>query len=179
MNKFAIAASIALAIGAALPAAAQNGTINFEGSVTATTCSITWPGGGTGTDTTITLPTVPVSALATAGDNAGRQPIRLTIGGTDAQCTSGSAALELNPARTANQTNGYLNNTATATPATNVQIALRDGNDAPIDIALPWRSEEIDLSTTRDIEFSAEYRASGAATAGNVAADVGYTMDYR
>lgn len=182
MNKLAIALSAALAIGASFSASAQSGTISFEGAVTSTTCTITWPGsGGSATDPIVTLPTVPTSALAAAGATAGKQPISLVIGGSDAQCTSGLAAIELNPNRDANQTNGYLNNTAaTGAAATNVQIALRDANDAPINISTPWRSAEIDLSVTQQIDFAAEYRSSTAAAgAGNVTASVGYTIDYK
>ncbi|KRG73145.1 hypothetical protein ABB28_12270 [Stenotrophomonas chelatiphaga] len=183
MNKLAIALSAALAIGASFSASAQSGTITFDGEITATTCTITWPGsGGTATDPIVTLPTVPTSALASAGATAGKQAVALVIGGSDAQCTTGHAAIELNPNRDANQTNGYLDNTvaAGAGGATNVQIALRDANDAPINISTPWRSAEIDLSTTKQIDFAAEYRSTTAAAgAGTVAASVGYTIDYK
>lgn len=181
MNKLAIALSAALAIGASFSASAQSGTITFNGEITATTCTITWPGsGGTATDPIVTLPTVPTTALAAPGVTAGKRTVSLVIGGPGAQCTSGLAAIELNPNRDANQANGYLNNTATVDPATNVQIALRDANDAPINISTPWRSAEIDLTTTQQIDFAAEYRSTTAAAgAGNVTANVGYTIDYK
>ncbi|MBD7953475.1 type 1 fimbrial protein [Stenotrophomonas sp. Sa5BUN4] len=180
MNKLAIALSAALAIGASFSASAQSGTITFNGQITATTCDITWPGsGGTAKDPIVTLPTMPTTALASAGSTAGKQTVSLLIGGSAAQCTSGNAAIELNPNRDANQSNGYLNNAATVDAATEVQIALRDATDAPIDISTPWRSAEIDLATTKQIDFAAEYRATGAATAGNVNASVGYTIDYK
>ena len=180
MNKLAIALSAALAIGAAFSASAQSGTITFNGQITATTCDITWPdNGGLTTDPVVTLPTVPTTALGSAGATVGRKAVSLVIGGSDAQCTSGNAAIELNPNRDANQSNGYLNNAATVDAATEVQIALRDAADKPIDLATPWRSAEIDLATTKQIDFAAEYRATGAATAGNVNASVGYTIDYK
>lgn len=180
MNKLAIALSAALAIGASFSASAQSGTITLNGQITATTCDITWPGsGGTPQDPIVTLPTVPTSALANAGDTAGKRTVSLVIGGSDAQCTSGNAAIELNPNRDANQSNGFLNNSAATDPAANVQIALRDATDAPINIATPWRSAEIDLASTQQIDFAAEYRATGAATAGEVNASVGYTIDYK
>ncbi|WP_349999392.1 fimbrial protein [Stenotrophomonas lacuserhaii] len=179
MNKLAIALSAALAIGAAFSASAQSGTITFNGQITATTCDITWPGsGGTAKDPIVTLPTMPTTALANDGDTAGRQDVSLVIGGSDAQCTSGRAAIELNPNYDAKQSNGYLNNVATNDAATEVQVALRDANNAPILLDKPWRSAVIDLSTTKQIDFAAEYRATGAATAGNVNASVGYTIDY-
>lgn len=181
MNKLAIALSAALAIGASFSASAQSGTITFNGQIIATTCSVTWPGnGGLTNDPIVTLPTVPTTALASAGATAGKQTVSLVIGGPGSECTSGNAAIELNPNRDANQSNGFLNNTApVGDRAAEVQIALRDANDAPINIATPWRSAEIDLSVTRQIDFAAEYRATGAATAGNVNASVGYTIDYK
>jgi len=180
MNKLAIALSAALAIGASFSASAQSGTITFNGQIIATTCSVTWPGnGGLTNDPIVTLPTVPTTALASAGATAGKQTVSLVIGGPGSECTSGNAAIELNPNRNANQSNGFLNNAAAADPADFVQIALRDANDALINIATPWRSAEIDLSVTKQIDFAAEYRATGAATAGNVNASVGYTIDYK
>lgn len=183
MKKLAIALSAALAIGASFSASAQSGTITFNGQITSVTCTITWPGsGGTTTDPIVTLPTVPTSALAANGATAGKQTVSLVIGGSDSLCTSGNAAIELDPNRTANQTNGYLNNTVEAVDggATNVQIALRDASDAPINISTPWRSAEIDLSATKQIDFAAEYRSTTAAAgAGKVAASVGYTIDYK
>ncbi|WP_157825216.1 MULTISPECIES: fimbrial protein [unclassified Stenotrophomonas] len=106
--------------------------ITFNGQITATTCDITWPGsGGTAKDPIVTLPTMPTTALANDGDTAGRQDVSLVIGGSDAQCTSGRAAIELNPNYDAKQSNGYLNNVATNDAATEVQVALRDANNAP------------------------------------------------
>lgn len=182
MNKLAIALSAALAIGASFSASAQSGTITFNGQITATTCSVTWPGnGGLTKDPIVTLPTVPTTALANAGDTAGTQTVSLVIGGSDAECTSGHAAIELNPKRDANQSNGFLNNLIDVASggAENVQVALRDDKDAPINIATPWRSAEIDLATTQQIDFAAEYRATGKADAGKVNASVGYTIDYK
>lgn len=182
MNKLAIALSAALALGASFSASAQSGTITFNGEVTSTTCTITWPGnGGETNDPVVTLPTVPTTALAASGATAGKQTVSLVIGGSDSLCTSGHAAIELNPNRDANQANGYLNNTIAPIDggATNVQIGLRDASDAPINIATPWRSAEIDLSTTKQIDFAAEYRATDLAGAGTVNASVGYTIDYK
>ncbi|GAB3063917.1 fimbrial protein [Stenotrophomonas tumulicola] len=179
MNKLAIALSAAVAVGASFSASAQSGTITIDGEVIATTCTITWPGaGGLTENPTVVLPKVPVSSLAVSGATAGKWPILLQIGGTGGECTSGKAALELNPTRNARVTDGRLDNLDT-TGATNVQIALRDAKDDRIDITTPWRSEEIDLTaSTKQIEFAAEYYAAGVATAGKVNATVDYTIDY-
>lgn len=179
MNKLVIALSAALALGASASASAQSGTITINGKVTSTTCAITWPGAtGTEQDPIITLPTVPTTSLASAGQTAGKKTVSLVIGAGTGTCTTGKAALELNPSRNANQTNGFLNNTAGTDPAQYVQIGLRDADDAAIDISQPWRSAEIDLATTQQIDFAAEYRAYGVAEAGNVTGAVNYTIDY-
>ncbi|WP_349985548.1 fimbrial protein [Stenotrophomonas sp. WHRI 8082] len=182
MNKLFIALSAALALGASASASAQSGEITFNGEVTSTTCAITWPGaGGTAQDPIVTLPTVPTTSLAAAGATAGKQAVSLVIGTGTGTCTTGTAALELNPNRDAKETNGFLDNTATVDAAPGVQIALRDDSDAAIDIRKPWRSAEIDLSTTQQIDFAAEYRASAAtgAGAGKVTSAVNYTVDYK
>lgn len=181
MKKISLALSAAVALAASATASAQSGTITFNGEVTATTCAVTWPGaGGTAQDPIVTLPTVPVTSLAVAGATAGKQVVSLVIGAGTGTCTTGFAALELNPSRNANQSNGFLNNILTGgAEAGNVQVALRDADDAPINISQPWRSAEIDLTTTKQIDFAAEYRASAVATAGLVSSQVAYTIDYK
>lgn len=179
MNKLAIALSATLAIGASSSAFAQSGTITFNGEVTATTCQVTFPGtGGSATDPIVTLPTVATTALATAGNTAGKTPVTVQIGTAAAQCAGNSVAVELNPNRNADQTNGRLNNTDVA-GATNVQVALRDANDAEIDLSTPWSSQRVNLvNGVAEVEFAGEYYATGAATAGAVSSNVQYTLDY-
>ncbi|MFP2768859.1 fimbrial protein [Oceanisphaera sp. KMM 10153] len=178
MNKIAIALSTAMALGAVSSANAQSGTINFTGNVTAVTCDVSF-NGAAGDSPTITLPTVATASLA-AGSSAGKTPITVQIGGSDAQCTSGSVALELNPNRTAAVTDGRLNNTD-ASPAENVVVALRDSQDRLIDLSAPWSSERVDLGAGgAELTFAGEYYAAGGnATAGGVTAGVQYTLNYR
>jgi len=179
MNKLAIALTAALALGASSSVFAQSGTITFNGEVTATTCEVAFPGtGGSATDPIVTLPTVPTTALAAAGNTAGKTPVTVQIGTAAAQCAGNSVALELNPNRNADQANGRLNNTDVA-GATNVQVALRDANDAEINLATPWSSPRVNLvNGIATVEFAGEYYATGAATAGAVTSGVEYTLDY-
>lgn len=180
MNKLAIALSAALALGASASASAQSGTITFNGEVTATTCEVAFPGsGGTSADPIVTLPTVPTSALDAAGRTAGRTPVTVQIGTSAAPCNNSSVALELNPNRNAQQTDGRLDNTAATGAATDVQVALRDANDTEINLAQPWASARANLvSGVATVEFAGEYRATGTAGPGDVAAGVEYTLDY-
>lgn len=136
--------------------------------------------GAAGTSPNITLPAVATGSLA-AGASAGNTPVTVHVGGTDAQCTSGSVALELNPNRNAQLTNGRLNNVApVADAASNVVVALRDASDRLIDLSTPWSSPRVNLSAGgADIVFSGEYYAEGGnAGAGNVSSNVQYTLDY-
>lgn len=180
MKRTAIALSVLLALGATSPASAQSGTITFNGEVTSSTCEVTFPGAGAsaGNDATITLPTVATTALVAPGNTAGKTPVSVQIGTAAVPCSAASVALELNPNRNADQTGGRLNNLA-ANGANNVQVALRDANDAEIDLSTPWSSPRVDLTGgVATVHFAGEYYALGAATAGAVSSNVQYTLDY-
>jgi len=180
VNKLAITASLLLALGTVSSAHAQSGTIKFTGTLTAITCDLTFAGTGVvnSANPIVTLPTVPVSALSAANNTAGTTPIKLTVGGSASQCTGGFASLELNPNRAASVTNGRLDNTA-GSGAQQVQVQLRDDSQTVIDLTTPWRSQPINLTAGEELTFSAEYYSTGTATAGDVEADLQYTMSYR
>ncbi len=67
MKQTTLVTTMALASLVSFGAVASSGTVTFNGKVTDVTCKIN---GGNG-DLTVTLPTVPTSALASAGDVAG------------------------------------------------------------------------------------------------------------
>ncbi len=179
MSKLAIALSAALAIGASAPAFAQTGTITFNGEVTDTTCEVVFPGtGGSATDPVVTLPTVATTSLSAAGNTAGKTPVTVQIGTAALPCAASSVALELNPNRNADQTNGRLNNTD-PNGSQNVQVALRDANDAEINLSVPWASQRVaPTNGVAEVQFAGEYYATGAATPGAVSSNVQYTLDY-
>jgi len=183
MKKLVIALSTVLALGAVGTASAQSGTITFNGNVTATTCEVQFPGnGGAVSDPTVTLPIVTAASLSQPGIAAGRKPVMIQIGTSTAPCSIGNTvALELNPTRNAQLTEGRLTNLAPVdSAATNVVVALRDANDAEIDLRVPWQSaRETFDNGIATIAFSGEYYATGAATAGEVTANVQYTLDYQ
>ena len=181
MNKLVLALSAALALGISATASAQSGTITFNGRVTDTTCDVTFPGSSVpGGDPTIVLPTVPTTALSTAGSTAGKTPVAVVIGSAARPCMHSSVALELNQNRTADVTAGRLNNVATADPATNVQVGLLTADDQPLDITSPKSIGRVNLDANgiAQVDFAAEYYATAAAKAGAVAANVEYTVDY-
>lgn len=179
MNKTALAASAILALFASASANAQSGTITFNGEVTAVTCDVSI-NGTAGNDGTVTLDKVTAGSLP-QGATGGKKAVIVHVGGSDAQCTSGSVALELNPSRNARVTpGGNLLNLEATTPAANVAIALRDAADRSINVSTPWTSPRVNLSAGgADIPFAGEYIAeAGDAGAGQVNANVQYTLDY-
>lgn len=179
MNRTGFILSAALVVGATANAHAQSGTITFNGEITSVTCDVSF-NGTAGTNPTITLPKVATGSL-THGNSAALTPVTVHIGGTDPQCTTGSVALELNPNRNANvSAAGNLNNVAGTTPATDVVVRVRDSQDRALNLSTPWSSERVNLGAGgADIRFGAEYFAETAnAGAGNVSANVQYTLDY-
>ena len=165
-----------LTIAAAIPmsAFAADGTITFNGEVTAQTCSITTPGGA---DFTVNLPTVASSALSAAGQTAGRTGFAITL----ANCPAGQVATYFEPGSTVDNASGRLNNQGTAG---NVQVQLLGDNGQPIPVQASGTAQansqwvSVASDGTASLDYAAEYYATGAATAGDVATNISYTVIY-
>ena len=158
---------------------AADGTITINGQVTDKTCTVN---AGTTKDFTVTLPTVSQSVLAVAGNTAGRTPFTINLTG----CTAGSkVATYFEPGATVDFNTGRLNN-ATGT-ATNVQVQLLGSNNTAIPVlaagagGIQTNSQLVDVSGTgaADLNYYAEYYATGASEAGSVATTVKYTIIYQ
>ncbi|ECG8572664.1 type 1 fimbrial protein [Salmonella enterica subsp. diarizonae] len=157
---------------------AYDGTINFVGKVLDQTCSVT-----TGSkNLTVTLPTVSKALLDTSARTAALTPFVIELNGCDTGASSGGQSVKVyfEPNATTDFTTGNLTNTGTAT---NVQVQLvnADGN-TPIVLGKDVASQNtaatrIDASDVK-LRYSARYYATGAATAGDVAATVNYTIAY-
>lgn len=173
-KSIVLAAGLTAAVLAPLSASAADGTITFNGEVTAQTCDITTPGGE---DFTVTLPTVASSALAAAGQTAGRTAFAITL----ANCPANNVATYFEPGGTVDAATGRLDNQGSAG---NVQVQLLGDNSQPIPVLASgdaqansqWVTPGNDGSATLD--YSAEYYATGAATAGDVTTSVAYTIIY-
>jgi len=141
MKKTLLSAALVAVVGAAVvPSAfAADGKITFKGTISDVTCTVT---GGAGTDGgvqnfTVTLPTIPKTALDVAGDRAGDTPFSVIIGGTgQTGCTNGKmASLRFEPAQSPiDAATGRLINSIAAGSAAVVQVGLL--NDAKQDINL-------------------------------------------
>ena len=176
MNKFLIA--IPLLALATSTAFAADGTITINGQVTDNTCTVNTV---QGKDFTVTLPTVSKQVLAVAGDTAGRTPFTINLTG----CSVGKVATYFEPGATVDFNTGRLNN-ASGT-AKNVQVQLLGSNNTAIPVlaagagGIQTNSQLVDVSGTgaADLNYYAEYYATGASEAGSVATTVKYTIIYQ
>lgn len=171
MKKIILASSlIVLGMSSAF---AADGTITINGEVTDNTCVVTTP---QGKDLTVTLPTVSKLSLASPGATAGRTPFTLGLTG----CQAGNVGTYFEPGATVDFATGLLNN---AGSATNVKVQLLgDNNEAIKVLAGPQANSQFvtvaNADGSADLNYYAEYYATGAATSGNVTTSVKYTIIY-
>lgn len=169
-------------------AAANSGTLNFEGQVTNVTCDVT-VNGQPGGNATIVLPTVPVSALATESDTAGRTFIRFALAGTS--CGDGAGPMPDNVSVFFNANSsvdltrpfGRLANTATTGAASNVVLQLVGADGTALDlftdaVGQSQGANSIGLADGAVLTRFVEYYATGAATAGAVQSTAQYDLHY-
>lgn len=185
MKKRVLASVFLLANGvAAISACAADGTITLTGEITGTTCSI---GGGTGAapsthpDFSVPLSKVQASALKAPGQTAGAKPFFIHVGAcpqdTVVAVLYESSSPAINPAT------GNLRNLAPAKPkpADHVEVQIVDGaTNQPMDLRLGANSTsaKIPASGEATLPFTAQYFATGAATAGPVSTQVLYSATF-
>ena len=157
---------------AVTPAFASDGTITFNGAVTANTCTIT--GGG---DQTITLSPVSEKTLAKAGDTAMQTAFQIGLTG----CSKGQVGTYFEAGPNVDTSTGNLKNLGAAT---NVQVQLLNPDDGsqikPGDAAQVVKYTTIvndgDAAT---LNYAARYYATGASAAGDVNTSVTYSLAYK
>ncbi|EBP9972603.1 F17 fimbrial protein [Salmonella enterica subsp. enterica] len=156
---------------------AYDGTINFVGKVVDQTCSVK-----AGTDNlTVTLPTVSKTALDADTKTASLTPFSIQLTGcATGKADAGTVKAYFEPNATTDFNTGNLTNTGTAQ---NVQIQLLNANGTtPIklgqDISAQNVSGEAINGGDVTLRYNAQYYATGAADAGDVAATVNYTVAY-
>lgn len=170
-----------------LPAfAANDGTINFNGDLTATTCKVEGqaPGGGS-VNKTVELGSVPVSVLSDSGSASESKFFDIKVGGTgDAGCTNGTMAkVRFDPASPAiNPETGNLKVDTAAGAATGVEVRIFDHTTlktTPINL-LTEESTSVEVTDNQaTLPFRAEYfSAAGGATAGPAETRVGFQVVY-
>ena len=173
MKKIILAAS-ALALGS-VAAHATDGTVTINGKVTDQTCKVS----ANSKDITVTLPTVGVGSLATAGTTAGRTPFTINL----ENCKAGDVSAFFETGGNVDAASGRLNNTGNAS---NVQVQLLSDSSVVIPVLANAAQAPVTTKATvaKDgdsaaLNYYAEYYATGAAKAGDVATSVQYTINYQ
>lgn len=167
----AIAATIALAVGAPAFAATSTGTsasesITFSGNVSADSCTVSIAGGSAKSDTiaqsaTVTLPTVTSSAFGSSiatGAIAGATPFNVVLAGCPASVTSVIATWAAGTA----DANGNLKNSAgTGT----VDVELLNGAGAQMNLSSPLTQPAVAVAAGgATLGYTAEYVSTAAAS---------------
>ncbi|WP_144153973.1 fimbrial protein [Paraburkholderia sp. BCC1885] len=159
-------------------AAAADGTITFNGTITAQTCTINGNGSGSN-NFTVTLPTVSSSTLAAAGQTAGRTPFSIAL--TNCTPNSGNVHTFFEAGPTVDTTTGNL--VVNAGGATNVEIGLQNFDFTNITAGAAdasQNSKSVAINSGKaTLNYYAQYVATGAATAGAANSSVMYTMSYQ
>ncbi|PJL24715.1 hypothetical protein B9Y64_19355 [Stenotrophomonas maltophilia] len=180
MKKITFALSAALAaIAASASAQAQDGTITFTGSVLAESCAINVNGGGAANGTVI-LPSVSTGGLNVAGLTLGATPFSIVIGTSDedGQCDHDNVQLEFRNSGRVNAA-GRLTNGTGEDDATNVEVAVLNGDREVIDLSNNTNSKTVAITDgVATIPMYAQYHSTGAATAGDVSTSVQYAVTY-
>ncbi|MDE8554992.1 fimbrial protein [Pantoea vagans] len=174
-RSLAVLVSSALVSGSVF--AASDNTINFQGEVTAETCSVSV--NGNNASPVVLLPTVSTSDLATSGTTAGDTNFTVGVSG----CTGDSSkTTKISTVFVGNNVSaaGNLTNTGTAK---NVEVQILDPKDAVINLTSGYAgSGDMTLQageTSGSATYSARYYAAGTPTAGTVTASLQYAVTYQ
>ena len=181
MNKLSKLAILAVLSTVGTAAAAEDGTITFEGTISDATCTITGgdaQGESESPDFTVHLPSISTTALATDGQRAGDIPFHITLSG--ANCTNGKVAsvfFEL-----AQSTNIDATTAKASGGAEKVQVGLLDSSKAKLNLNTANNNAKTVTvaGNTARFDYWAQYVATGgASTAGQVSTDVVYSIKYQ
>lgn len=180
MIRKALALAVLVAATGSQFANAADGTINFNGALTAQTCTVAVNGVVTPTAATVTLPTVSTSKLAAAAQVEGTTGFSVQL--SKCSGTAKTAAAMFEPGTTVDASSGNLRNT-TGT-ATNVQLQLVDAvNSTPIKAGTDQRNTTsrsvIDATGAANLNYAVQYYATGVSTPGSVVSSVTYSIDYQ
>ncbi|MDH4560579.1 fimbrial protein [Pseudomonas sp. BN411] len=180
-KRLSLAVLVAAASHAALASPATS-TIQFEGAVKGTTCTVSVGGVDASTPSTVILSDLDPDDIS-EGAYWWRQGANFSI---DLMGCSGSATLVRASFQGANGTtvtDGRLNNMATDSPASNIQLWLRVAYPHSRDIevggdqsTLPYASIWAGMAW---LGYEVRYTGESAPSAGNIEAAVEYTVAYQ
>lgn len=177
-NLSFVTVSVLGVLNTATALASSHNTISFQGEVTEQTCSLTVNGNKSAP--IILLPTVAATSLAASGDVAGATTFGMGITG----CTSATSSTTISSVFIGNLVDsnnaGTLGNSGTAK---NVNIQILDSSGKDIDLSSTYTaSGDLTLAsgdTAATSTYTAQYYATGKATAGTVAASLQYAISYQ
>jgi major type 1 subunit fimbrin (pilin) len=185
MKKFLLMASVAGLAGMSINAAqAATGTINFTGSVSASTCTVST--GGAGASPTVTLPSVAKDELNSVGAVAGRTPFGFQLTGC-LMDDPGGAPAPVKKVGTHFEGGGNVTaNGRLKTTLNGVELqVLNHGDTSPILLGSDIASQNIhyfDINTTAgtaNLQYWVEYYAASANPApGALTSSVVYSLVY-
>ncbi|HEH8398676.1 TPA: type 1 fimbrial protein [Pseudomonas aeruginosa] len=172
----------ALFLSTASTALAADGTLTIKGKITAQTCTVNGNGGGK--DFTVTLPTIPTSALSIANPTAGRTPFNIAL--SACMPNAGNVFVYFEPSNTTTE-NGQLGNIITdATGARGVRVMLLNSDLTQIHLKAgqdTQNSRPVALSNgAATLNYFAQYAHNGGAigpTAGDLRAVTQYSIVYQ
>jgi len=183
MNVF-VTSSLAAAL-VAIPAsplmAANDGTIEISGRITATTCLVEGkpPGSGAAMKA-VDFGDISAGNLATAGQTSGDRGFQIQIGGNE-ECLDGVLAkIRFDPASPLlDRVTGRLNIDAGADAAKNVQIQIANADGTPINLYTEDSQGATIASNGAVIPLIARYYSTGKAEKGTANSRVGFQVVYQ
>lgn len=172
-------------------AMAADGTINFNGNITASACSVagarqTGSGDSVNTQATVTLPNVSIGSLDAVGIYAGHTPFSIYLTNCEATGTLNNVRTMFtttNPAPAPDS--GSMANIATASPATGIGVSILNSSFSQIDmnginnVDTPRPLPVAGSPAAMQLDYIAAYRVLALpVTAGAVIAQASYTLTY-
>jgi major type 1 subunit fimbrin (pilin) len=176
-TTFKCSAILAALISATGVAHASDGTISFSGSVVNATCTVKV--NNSAASATVNLPTVSQATLGANGEVAGATRFTVNLSG----CTTGNTVnVYFEAGSTVDPVSGNLINGGTAG---NVQVQLLTNSGAAISVGSSSQATSTGIAMTASpavtgggLDYSAQYYATGASTAGSVTTSVTYSLTY-
>jgi major type 1 subunit fimbrin (pilin) len=177
----------AMAFASAVSAAVPDGTITFQGTITAASCTVAGPTSSGSNSFAVTLPTTSANTLMVAGPGAyatSKTPFSMTL----SNCPAGSkvgvqfySASNVDTAAT-----GTLKNTG----VTGVDVQLLDGSNNPVTIATAAPTGNTNVtdqttvpssgSATVTLSYAAQYYVTSATVGGGaVSTATQYIINYQ
>ena len=183
MTKTLLSAALIAGLGiiafAPNTAQATDGTININGTVTGSTCTVKI--NNAASPATITLPTVSTTALSAAGNTAGETAFSINLSACGGSPVATKASTFFENGANVNAA-GRLTNTAVS-PAGNVDVQLVNSDDSVIIAGSAAPTSGVGVASivanAATLNYFARYYATAAATAGAVKTSVQFSVIYQ